>query len=171
MNSEGRIIQADFGDLSVLSIYLPSGSSKEERQALKMEFIYERFLPHLKGLQKDGRKYIICGDWNIAHKKIDLKNTLVILSADHGEYLPFVKKNNQIISFEAGKIQQILRKFGDLLLHYMLIYRCSFFLSFFYSKEKNIQNILVMRGYSFSLSFVRLPSVPISLTKFEIIIS
>jgi len=37
---------------------------------------------------------------------------LVILTADHGEYLPFVKKNNQIISFEAGKIQQILRKFG-----------------------------------------------------------
>ena len=74
MNSEGRIIQADFGDLSMLSIYLPSGSSKEERQALKMEFIYERFLPHLKDLQKDGRKYIICGDWNIAHKKIDLKN-------------------------------------------------------------------------------------------------
>ncbi|MDA9058600.1 exodeoxyribonuclease III [Candidatus Thioglobus sp.] len=74
MNSEGRIIQADFGDLSVLSIYLPSGSSKEERQAFKMEFITKRFMPHLKKLQKDGRKYIICGDWNIAHKKIDLKN-------------------------------------------------------------------------------------------------
>ena len=74
MNSEGRIIQADFGDLSVLSIYLPSGSSKEERQAFKMEFITKRFLPHLKKLQKDGRKYIICGDWNIAHKKIDLKD-------------------------------------------------------------------------------------------------
>ena len=39
-----------------------------------MEFITERFLPHLRKLQKDGRKYIICGDWNIAHKKIDLKN-------------------------------------------------------------------------------------------------
>ena len=74
MNLEGRIIQADFGDLSVLSIYLPSGSSKEERQAFKMEFITNRFMPHLKKLQKDGRKYIICGDWNIAHKKIDLKN-------------------------------------------------------------------------------------------------
>ncbi|MDE0949563.1 MAG: exodeoxyribonuclease III, partial [Candidatus Thioglobus sp.] len=74
MNSEGRIIQADFGDLSVISIYLPSGSSKEERQAFKMEFITKRFMPHLKKLQKDGRKYIICGDWNIAHKKIDLKN-------------------------------------------------------------------------------------------------
>ena len=74
INSEGRLIQADFGDLSVISIYLPSGSSKEERQAFKMEFITERYLPHLRKLQKDGRKYIICGDWNIAHKKIDLKN-------------------------------------------------------------------------------------------------
>ena len=74
MNSEGRIIQADFADLSVLSIYLPSGSSKEERQALKMEFIYDRFLPHLRELKKDNRRYVICGDWNIAHKKIDLKN-------------------------------------------------------------------------------------------------
>jgi Exonuclease III len=69
INSEGRIIQADFGELSVISIYLPSGSSKEERQAFKMEFISDRFLPHLRKLQKDGRKYIICGDWNIAHKK------------------------------------------------------------------------------------------------------
>ena len=74
MNSEGRIIQADFADLSVLSIYLPSGSSKEERQALKMEFIYDRFLPHLRELEKDNRRYVMCGDWNIAHKKIDLKN-------------------------------------------------------------------------------------------------
>ena len=74
INSEGRIIQADFGDLSVASIYLPSGSSKEERQAFKMEFITNRFLPHLKELQDDGRRYIFCGDWNIAHKKIDLKN-------------------------------------------------------------------------------------------------
>ena len=74
INFEGRLIQADFGDLSVISIYLPSGSSKEERQAFKMEFITERYLPLLRKLQKDGRKYIICGDWNIAHKKIDLKN-------------------------------------------------------------------------------------------------
>ena len=74
INSEGRLIQADFGDLSVASIYLPSGSSKEERQAFKMEFISDRLLPHLRTLQNDGRHYIFCGDWNIAHKKIDLKN-------------------------------------------------------------------------------------------------
>ena len=74
INSEGRLIQADFGNLSVASIYLPSGSSKEERQAFKMEFISDRLLPHLHTLQNDGRHYIFCGDWNIAHKKIDLKN-------------------------------------------------------------------------------------------------
>ena len=45
-------------------------------------------------------------------KKIDLKNTLIILTADHGEYVPFIKKNNEIVSFEAGKIQKILRKVG-----------------------------------------------------------
>ena len=63
--------------LSSLSLFFQacsSGSSKEERQAFKMEFITERYLPHLRKLQKDGRKYIICGDWNIAHKKIDIKN-------------------------------------------------------------------------------------------------
>ena len=77
INSEGRLIQADFGDLSVASIYLPSGSSKEDRQAFKMEFICDRLLPHLHALQNDGRQYIFCGDWNIAHKKIDLKLSLI----------------------------------------------------------------------------------------------
>jgi len=74
INFEGRLIQADFGNLTVASLYLPSGSSKEERQSFKMEFITDRFLPYLKELQNDGRQYIFCGDWNIAHKKIDLKN-------------------------------------------------------------------------------------------------
>ncbi len=73
-NFEGRFIQADFGDLSVISIYIPSGSSKQERQDFKMEFINERFLPYLEKLQNDGRKYIICGDINIVHKRIDIKN-------------------------------------------------------------------------------------------------
>ena len=74
INFEGRLIHADFDDLTVASIYLPSGSSKEARQNFKMEFITNRLMPYLKELQTDGRKYIFCGDWNIAHKKIDLKN-------------------------------------------------------------------------------------------------
>ena len=70
---EGRYIQADFGKLSVISLYLPSGSSGPERQAVKFHFMDE-FLPVLKKHRTDGREYIICGDWNIAHKEIDLKN-------------------------------------------------------------------------------------------------
>ncbi|CAC9565034.1 Exodeoxyribonuclease III (EC 3.1.11.2) [uncultured Gammaproteobacteria bacterium] len=71
---EGRFIQADFGNLSIISIYLPSGSAKQERQNYKMAFIQDRFTPYLKKIQQDGRQYIICGDMNIVHKEIDIKN-------------------------------------------------------------------------------------------------
>ncbi len=72
-NIEGRYIQADFDNISVISVYLPSGSSGPERQACKFEFL-EYFYQHLKTLRKQHQEYIICGDWNIAHKNIDLKN-------------------------------------------------------------------------------------------------
>ena len=72
-DKEGRFIQANFGKLSVVSIYLPSGSSSEERQAIKYDFL-DRFIPVLKKIRRQKREYIICGDWNIAHKKIDIKN-------------------------------------------------------------------------------------------------
>ncbi|MFZ5592679.1 MAG: exodeoxyribonuclease III [Pseudomonadota bacterium] len=73
IDAEGRYIQADFGDLSVVSLYLPSGSSSEERQAVKFDFM-ARFTPVLQQFRHSAREYILCGDWNIAHKKIDLKN-------------------------------------------------------------------------------------------------
>jgi exodeoxyribonuclease-3 len=73
IDAEGRYLQADFGNLSVISLYLPSGSSSDERQQVKFSFL-ERFLPHLKLLRACGREIILCGDWNIAHKEIDLKN-------------------------------------------------------------------------------------------------
>jgi exodeoxyribonuclease-3 len=57
----------------VISLYAPSGSSSEERQEAKFRFM-EAFLPHLMELEKSGREVVICGDWNIAHKEIDLKN-------------------------------------------------------------------------------------------------
>lgn len=72
-DDEGRYIQADFGNLSVASLYLPSGSSGEERQQRKFEFM-DAFMVHMDTLRSDGRDYIICGDWNICHKEIDLKN-------------------------------------------------------------------------------------------------
>lgn len=73
MDCEGRWLEARFGKLSVVSLYLPSGSSKEERQAFKFELM-DRLMPYLKKLRAAKRDYVICGDWNIAHKEIDLKN-------------------------------------------------------------------------------------------------
>ncbi|HZW13727.1 MAG TPA: exodeoxyribonuclease III [Noviherbaspirillum sp.] len=72
-DAEGRYVQCDFGKLSVISLYCPSGSSSEERQQAKFRFM-EVFLPHLAKLRKSGQEIVICGDWNIAHKEIDLKN-------------------------------------------------------------------------------------------------
>lgn len=72
-DSEGRYIEAQFGNLSVISLYLPSGSSGEERQAVKFKFM-EAFMPHLVELKKSGREVLLCGDWNIAHTEKDLKN-------------------------------------------------------------------------------------------------
>jgi exodeoxyribonuclease-3 len=73
IDCEGRYVRADFGKLSVISVYLPSGSSGEERQQVKFKFM-ERFYPLLKKLKASGREIVLCGDWNIAHKEIDLKN-------------------------------------------------------------------------------------------------
>lgn len=74
VDCEGRFLRADFGDLSVISVYIPSGSSSFERQDFKMKMMLERFLPWFKKIKNDGRKYILCGDINIVHKRIDIKN-------------------------------------------------------------------------------------------------
>jgi exodeoxyribonuclease-3 len=73
VDAEGRYIEAQFGNLSVISLYLPSGSSGEERQAFKFN-VMARFMPHLESLKASGRDVVICGDWNIAHQEADLKN-------------------------------------------------------------------------------------------------
>ncbi len=70
---EGRFIQADYGKLSIVSVYVPSGSSGEVRQAFKYEFL-EVFQEWLITQKRKRRQTIICGDFNIAHKKIDIKN-------------------------------------------------------------------------------------------------
>jgi exodeoxyribonuclease-3 len=72
-DAEGRYVECDFGDLTVISLYCPSGSSSEERQIAKFRFM-EAFLPHLQQLRESGREVVICGDWNIAHQERDLKN-------------------------------------------------------------------------------------------------
>ena len=76
-DAEGRIIRADWRNLSVISAYLPSGSSGPDRQEAKFRFL-DLFGPWLADRmaehRKTGREFVICGDWNIAHKEIDLKN-------------------------------------------------------------------------------------------------
>jgi exodeoxyribonuclease-3 len=72
-DSEGRYIEAWFGNLSVVSLYAPSGSSSDERQQAKFRFMDE-FDEHLQQLSRSGRDVVIGGDWNIAHKQIDIKN-------------------------------------------------------------------------------------------------
>jgi len=70
---EGRWIEARFGKLSLVSLYLPSGSSGAARQQFKFETL-DRLTQHFAALAADGRGYIMGGDWNIAHRAIDLKN-------------------------------------------------------------------------------------------------
>jgi exodeoxyribonuclease III len=73
IDAEGRYLEAQFGELSVVSFYVPSGSSSPQRLAIKFSFL-ERVIPRLHALATGGRDVIICGDWNIAHREIDLKN-------------------------------------------------------------------------------------------------
>lgn len=70
---EGRFVRADFSQLSVISLYLPSGTSAPERQDFKYQFL-DAFYPMLQSLKAEGRDVVVCGDWNIAHQNIDLKN-------------------------------------------------------------------------------------------------
>jgi len=72
-DSEGRYLEARFGKLSVVSLYVPSGSSGPHRQASKYRFM-DAFLPQLRKLRRARREVILCGDWNIAHQQIDLRN-------------------------------------------------------------------------------------------------
>lgn len=85
IDREGRIIRADYGDTSVMSVYIPSGSSGEERQAYKMEWL-KWFDDYVIQLKKKRKKLIIGGDVNICHKAIDIHNP--ISNAKSSGFLP-----------------------------------------------------------------------------------
>ncbi len=72
-DEEGRYIEVRMGRLSIVSLYLPSGSSSEERQQFKFQCM-DFFTDVLKSWQASDRKYVICGDWNIVHTRRDIKN-------------------------------------------------------------------------------------------------
>ena len=73
IDAEGRYLEAQFGNLSIVSVYVPSGSSSAERLAIKFSFM-ARFIAQLHRLAQSGRDVVLCGDWNVAHKQIDLRN-------------------------------------------------------------------------------------------------
>ncbi len=101
---EGRVIRADYGEISVLSVYHPSGSSGEDRQAFKMQWLVD-FEIYIKNLKTERTKLIICGDYNICHQPIDIHNPKS--NANSSGFLPeerewidgFMKQQGFIDSF------------------------------------------------------------------------
>ena len=84
-DNEGRFIRADFGDLSVVSVYHPSGTSGDERQDFKMVWL-EDFQKYVVELQKSRPNLILCGDYNICHEPIDIHDP--IRNAKNSGFLP-----------------------------------------------------------------------------------
>lgn len=72
-DDEGRYLEAVFGKLHIVSLYMPSGSAKEERQQVKYDCM-DYLLDKMYQMQDGGDDWIICGDWNIAHQERDLRN-------------------------------------------------------------------------------------------------
>ncbi len=73
IDCEGRYLEARFGNVSVVSLYLPSGSAGDHRQAAKFAFM-AHFMPYMERLMASGREVVLCGDWNIVHTEKDIKN-------------------------------------------------------------------------------------------------
>lgn len=84
-DNEGRFIRADYGDLSVVSVYHPSGTSGEERQAFKMEWL-DAFQEYVLYLQKERSNLVLCGDYNICHEPIDIHDP--VRNAKNSGFLP-----------------------------------------------------------------------------------
>jgi exodeoxyribonuclease-3 len=82
---EGRVLRADYGNISVMSAYFPSGSSGDERQAFKMQWL-DDFDGYIADLRKEKQKLIICGDYNICHRPIDIHNP--VSNAKSSGFLP-----------------------------------------------------------------------------------
>jgi exodeoxyribonuclease-3 len=102
-DAEGRVIRADFGTLTVVNAYFPSGTSGEERQGYKYQWL-EEFYQYIHELRKTRPNLVICGDYNICHKAIDIhdpvrnKNYTGFLPAER-EWMDKLFDNGFIDSF------------------------------------------------------------------------
>lgn len=72
-DSEGRILETEFKNITVLNIYFPNGQMNEERLKFKLDF-YDALLDYCNSLVSTGKKLVICGDYNTAHTEMDIKN-------------------------------------------------------------------------------------------------
>lgn len=99
IDREGRIVRADFGTLSVVSLYVPSGISGAARQDVKRQF-YAHLLAELSRWRNDGRSYIVCGDFNVAHRPIDIYDP--IRNANVTGFLPYERAWLDAIVDEMG---------------------------------------------------------------------
>lgn len=106
-DKEGRVLRADYGDVSVMSVYMPSGSSGEERQAFKMKWLGD-FQKYIENLKKQKPKLIISGDYNICHKAIDIHNP--VSNANSSGFLP--EERNWIDSFMVSGFIDSFRYFN-----------------------------------------------------------
>jgi exodeoxyribonuclease III len=88
-DSEGRILRADYGDYSVMSVYMPSGTTGEVRQDFKYGFM-DFFRGYIDGLRISHPNLVICGDWNICHREIDIHNP--VSNAKSSGFLPDERK-------------------------------------------------------------------------------
>ena len=88
-DDEGRFIRIDIGDVSVISVYHPSGTSGDERQDFKMQWLSD-FENYINELKKERPKLIICGDYNICHCPIDIHDP--IRNAKNSGFLPEERK-------------------------------------------------------------------------------
>jgi exodeoxyribonuclease-3 len=101
MDAEGRFVRFEWGDLSIASLYVPSGTSGELRQDVKNGFL-ERFVEQLAELPHDGKRHIVCGDYNIAHRDIDTYDP--VRNATVTGFLPHERAWMDTVTDELGMV-------------------------------------------------------------------
>ena len=107
-DNEGRVLRADFDNYSVMSVYMPSGSSGDERQSFKMEWLSD-FQNYINELKKKFPNLIISGDYNICHKPIDIHNP--VSNANSSGFLP--EERNWIDGFMKSGFVDTFRHFNS----------------------------------------------------------